>query len=194
MIMTHQQIGLVILAFAAWVPVTLYLISALLRSREEKHKFRLYALRDKLVYLVASEKIYEKDFLFRVFYGALNSSIAEIHTVTIASLIKASIEAKTAIQKESSEKLLREVEKAAPEVKEFTDDMFATLREIMIANSPLLVFLLRTHHKFGGLASSFKRRLLTKDACETYATYKYFEQMPEFTSHASERRSELAYQ
>jgi hypothetical protein len=192
--MTHQQIGIVALVFAAWVPVTAFLVVALLRSREEKHKFKLYALRDDLLYLVASGKISEGDFLFRLFYGALNSSISAIHTLTVASLINASIEAKTALAKESRERLLYAIERASPEVREFTNEMFQALREIMISNSPLLVFLLKAHHKLGGLATRVKRQLLTKDACETYDTYKYFERMPRFATNGVEHTHELLYQ
>lgn len=194
--MTHQQVGLIVLAFAAWVPVSIALIAALLRSREETHKFKLYALRDDLLYLVASGKLAEHDHLFRVFYGALTSSIGEIHKLTVASLINASIEAKNALQKEGFDKFVHEVESATPEVREFVNKMFLVMRGIMVANSPLLVFLLRVRSNFGKFASRLKHQLLTKDACETYDTYRYFERMPTFATNGAEHGAsrELAYQ
>jgi len=196
--MTHQQVGLIVLAFAAWVPVSMTLIAALLRSREEKHKFKLYALRDDLLYLVASQKISEDCHLFRVFYGALTSSIGEIHKLTVASLISASIEAKNALQKEGFDKFVHEIEGASPEVREFVNKMFFVMRGIMVANSPLLVFILRVRSSFGKFAIRLKHRLLTKDACETYDAYRYYERMPVFATngieHSAGSSREYAYQ
>lgn len=194
--MTHQQIGLIVLAFAAWLPVSITLIAALLRSREERHKFKLYALRDDLVYLVASGKLAENGHLFQLFYGALTSSIEEIHRVTVSNLINASIEAKNALQKEGFDKFVHEVEHASPEVREFVNKMFFVMRGIMVANSPLLVFLLRSRSNFGKFAIRLKRQLLTKDACETYDAYRYFERMPTFPTNGVEHGAsrELAYQ
>jgi hypothetical protein len=185
--MTHQQVGLIVLAFAAWLPVSMTLIAALLRSREEKHKFKLYALRDDLLYLVASQKISEDCHLFRVFYGALTSSIEEIHKLTVAKLISASIEAKNALQKEGFDKFVREIEGATPEVREFVNKMFLVMREIMLANSPLLGFILKARNNFGKLAIRSKDRLLTKDACETYDAYRYYERMPVFPTNGIEQ-------
>ena len=174
--MNTQQIGLLVMQAFACSMVLAVLGVLLLKSREQRHKYRLYELRDELLYLVASHQLSESSLVFKVFYGAINKSISVVKKLTLYSLIHASISAKTDLQKERQEKLQGAIESSNPEVRAFIDRVAKVYMEIIISNSPLLRFTLFVIRRCGQMISRI-RSLVTVPKSEAYQAYRYFEHM-----------------
>src|SRR6266481_6454340 len=157
--MTSQHIGLLIVAAAAWLPISMFLVKELFKSKEEKHKFKLFALRDELLHLVASGQLPEQSWLFKVFYGALSSSINEVRNLTIYNLVKASIEAKSELEKQKTEQFIASINSASPSVREFVDKFAHVMMDIMRANSPALRFTIFAKNNLGQWFGKMKKFL-----------------------------------
>jgi hypothetical protein len=149
------------------------------RAKQEKHKYRLYALRDKILLLVARRKIDEDSLIFKVFYDVLIKTICEVKQVKLWSIAHASVTAKSALQEERSEQLKTEMIGASPEVKEFVVDFYQTMMEIAVANSPLLVLFIRLANHSDSIVSKvgllIRRLRLFLNETQQYDVYRYFE-------------------
>ena len=178
--MTDQQLALLILQLVCSTVVLLYIASIRWKAREEQYKFRLYALRDKLIYLVSSGQLAENSLIFKVFYGALTKSIGEIDRVTLYSLVRASISAKTAIEQEKRERLQHAVDNASPQTREFVFEFAEAMMKIMIANSPALNLMLLVGHRCGSVLKFLRNHTIGQIRTrseEVYYSYRYFEKM-----------------
>jgi hypothetical protein len=51
-------------------------------------KYRYFAIRDELIYLVASDHMSEDDFVFQQFYNAVNFLITNYKTLTLGSFLQ----------------------------------------------------------------------------------------------------------
>ena len=178
--MTQQQIVLLALQLIGSLGIVLYLLNAMLQAREEKHKYRLYALRDRLISLVADGKLSEKNLLFKTFYEALVTSIGLTSKLTVYGLIQASLAAKNAIQKQKDDRLQDAIDHAEPAVRSFVNDFASVMMDIMMKNSTALrVTLLVLHHsgKFFRSLRIMKRSIVPSRGREIYESYRYFERM-----------------
>ncbi len=174
--MNSQQIGLLVMQLLACCSVTSFVVVMLIKGREESHRYRLYALRDDLIFLVASGKISETSLLFRVFYSAITKSTAQVNNLTLYNLIRASICAKTTLQKEKQEKLQAAIEASSPETKAFVNKFAEVNMSIVMANSLTLRFTLFFARRCSQVIN-YLRRWITVPSYETYQTYRYFEGM-----------------
>lgn len=145
-----------------------------LKIRREKQKFKLFAVRDKLLFLVATGKLSQDDRIFKVFYKAINSSINEIKGINPFSFIRASLTAKSAVELEANKKLLQEINEREREVKEVIGEFFHTYMEIMVSNSIVLAVILWLI-KNGLLITNSLIKLMPKREKDRYETYKWFE-------------------
>ena len=150
-----------------------------LKAREMRHKYRLYAVRDKLIYLVASGALDERHILFRVFYMATNRCIQEVKELTLISFARASLVAKTELQKQANEKVFEEIEAANEETKRAVNDFFVAMMEIAIANNWLLVLIIKLAEHGDKWIRNVDRWLcisrLFPPLRQQYDTYRYFE-------------------
>lgn len=186
--MNHQQIGLLVFQFVSWLCVLIYLSRSLLKSREESYKYKLYALRDQLLYLVANGKVSETSIVFKTFYGALSKSIGKVDKLTIYSLLEASVTAKTALQKEKQARLMEAIERS-PEMREFVDQFATVMMEIMMGNCPELRFTLWVLERCGQFMRKMQRWVtVPADSYEIYRSYRYFEQMHSLAHHSLAHR------
>lgn len=151
------------------------------KAKELRHKYHLYAVRDKLIYLVASGQLSEDHFLFQVFYGVTNRSIREVKELSLISFMRASVAAKSDLQKQANEKLLDEIEKAPVATKAVIKEFFAAMMGIAIANNWILVLIVklaahgnRWMGKISRLAGIFK---ILSPLRNQYDTYRYFENL-----------------
>jgi hypothetical protein len=171
--MTTQQIGLLFVQLSASLGVLAYLGILLLRDYEERQKYRLFAVRDKLLYLAASGNLSETSMVFKVFYRALNTYIAELEDLTLVSFAKASIVVRTELEKENQQKLVAALRRADPEVQEVINEFFCVAMDALRYNSPMLSFVLaiatHCHRLF-----SFIRKLRPFRA-PVYDTYRFYE-------------------
>src|SRR5207244_6657296 len=64
------------------------------KDRARVRKYRLYRVRDDLVYLVASGKLREDDFVFQTFYRAANHFVRATDTINLKTVVNALLEAR----------------------------------------------------------------------------------------------------
>ena len=83
----------------------------------------------------------EDHYLFQVFYGVTNRSIREVKELSLISFMRASVAAKSDLQKQANEKLLDEIEKAPVATKAVIKEFFAAMMGIAIANNWILVLI-----------------------------------------------------
>ena len=171
--MTGQQIGLLFIQLGASCAVMLALGLSLLQAREERHKYRLYAVRDKLVYLVASGQLSETSTVFKVFYRAMNTYAAAIDSLTIVSFFKASLAARTELEKENQQRLSAALKNASPEVQAVIDEFTRVVMDALRYNSPMLNLCLSAARHFGRFFKFV--RSIRRFPVPVYDTYRYYE-------------------
>lgn len=178
--MTTEQACLLLVQAGTSLSVLFFLAILVIRSREERNKFKLFALRDRLVYLVAAGALSDRSLVFRVFYNALNASIAEVRELTLFSVMSASKKVRSAIERERRERFREDIARSTPEVQEFASAFFSTMMGIILSSSLCLrAILVLAHH--GLRCISFMDKCLHlswlfSSARQEYETYRYFEQ------------------
>jgi hypothetical protein len=111
--------------------------------------------------------------VFKVFYRAMNTYIAELDAFTIVSFMRASLAVRSALEKENQERLADALRRADPEVQTVIDEFIRVVMDALRCNSPMLnVVLALAHHctKLYAVA----RRVRRFDA-PVYDTYRYYE-------------------
>ncbi len=174
--MNNTQVGLLWLQAIASVTVISFLAFEWFKGREARHKYKLYAIRDELLYLVVSQKLSQEDFLFKLFYRVINRSINEIKHLTFWSFIRASMTAKSELEKETTAGLQGEIQRAPEEVRKVIAHLCVTMMEIMLANSLSLFLAVEVAKRCRGLLSKIQHgsKFLAKTLPQ-YETYRYFE-------------------
>jgi hypothetical protein len=130
------------------------------KGMESADRYKLYKIRDDLVFLVAKGTIDEDDFIFKTFYEWTNTYIQHIHRFTLKEINKVMQEAKEkGYLKEIDEfqaKIEQELENKDKEVKKVTQEFFWTMCKILIRNSFTVRFLVK--HRFRILARALVRK------------------------------------
>jgi hypothetical protein len=183
--MTNTQGWLLALQGIVTVVAAVYFGYELLKARQQRLRYELYDVRDELIYLVATDALRQDGYLFSVFYKAITRSINEIQDLTLWSFVKASITAKSALEKEAAQRLRDEITAASPEVQRVVVKFAQTMVHIVLANSPFFVVFLRlvklSHHwsesswKASRAVGNLLLWRLLPGARERYTTYKYFD-------------------
>lgn len=120
-------------------------------KRAIQNKFRLYTVRDQLVHLVATGQLSENDWLFDVYYTALNGIVRHQEKFTLYALVK-SMRAAThsSESREFANKLRQELLRyESRDVKETIASFYVAMLEIVLENS----FSLRSVKRVGELAT-----------------------------------------
>jgi hypothetical protein len=173
--MTPQQLGLLFVQLAVSIGVLAFLGVLLLRSHESRHKYRLFAVRDKFLYLAATGVLPQTGMVFKVFYRAMNAYISELESVTIVSFFHASVALRTELEKENKDRLQQSLQRTDPEVQatitEFLNVVMAALRY----NSPMLNLILMFAHHCAGLFVYIGK--LRHFELPVYDTYRYYEKI-----------------
>ncbi|MGA2591611.1 MAG: hypothetical protein ABSH32_16955 [Bryobacteraceae bacterium] len=173
--MTTQQIGLLLVQLLASLFVLASIGVLLLQGHEEKIKFRLYAVRDKLLYLKATGLIRDDSLVFKVFYRAMNTYVSQLDSLTMVSFLRAAHAAKTELEKANRERLIEEWVHSPMEVQEAINDFINLVMEALRYNSPMLHIVLAVVRHCHRLVS-FLRSRFTLDI-PVYRTYRYYESM-----------------
>jgi len=108
--------------------------------KRDANRYKFYAFRDKLLWLVALKKIKENDFLFKEFYGMANRVVNNTHRFTFSNFIK-SIKASLR-EEETSRKLEDALRNADPEVQEVILGYFEAVILTLRSNSLIFRFLI----------------------------------------------------
>jgi hypothetical protein len=177
--MTDAQKFLLTLQVIFSIAIMSFLAYQLFKARREKHKYRLYSVRDRLLYLLATHEIKEESVLFQVLYGIINYSIMEVKQLTIWSFAKASVKAKLKLESQANDEFWTEVEKASPKVHEVVNEFFRSMMYIAMANSFFFVLLIRlmnhSQRLMSGISSFLRVTRLFSDKRQRYDAYRYFE-------------------
>jgi hypothetical protein len=175
--MTRAQAYLLTLQLTGFLIILAYISWQLVKARQEAHKYKLYALRDRLLYLLATGELQEDSLVFKVFYASITRGICEIKDVRLWSIAKASMAAKSVLQESREQRLWTEINKSSPEVKKVLYDFFGTMMEIAIANSPLLVLFIRMggDQMVSGVVRYISRLRIFIKGQQRYDVYRYFD-------------------
>lgn len=117
------------------------------KGRQDDNRYKLYKIRDDLIYLIAKGSISENDFIYQTFYEMTNTYINQIHKFNLRQINKAMQEAKEKgylkeIQ-EFTQKIISELNTKDSEVKHVVIQFFVTMLEILRRNSLALRILIR---------------------------------------------------
>lgn len=147
------MLGIVAIILLASILVTKI---AIRRDGWKLQKYKLYAVRDNLIYLVATNKLKEDDFVFQRFYKAVNYFIDANDKINLHHFVSAAEKARRKGIDPAEEKNFREIHSAlktmGPEVNEVANQFYSAMLEILIENS----FLLRVVMKCSSLSAVVK--------------------------------------
>lgn len=136
--------------FASIVAVSLFALTLLVRFRLIKNvrrdhlRYKLFAVRDQLIRLVAQKELAEDDFTFQEFYSMVNISIKHIDAFTLREITRVARQHRhTLEQEENFDKLIDELDHKTGDVKLVVNRFFLTMIEILIAKSIFLRILRR---------------------------------------------------
>ncbi|MFH0771056.1 MAG: hypothetical protein V1933_00315 [Candidatus Omnitrophota bacterium] len=146
----------------------------------DSNRYKLFKIRDKLIYLVATEKLKEEEFLFKYFYDTTNYLVNQTEKFTLKTLVKAIREYDKEHALLAEKTLIRikeELLRKNKEVDEAVDCFFSTLLEIFIENSILLRFITKNNvfkqvgrflYRLYRIVSNTKTVIFEKQAWDEY--------------------------
>src|SRR5881409_3854540 len=102
-------------------------------------KYRLFKVRDDLIYLVAAGKLNEDDFIFQEFYRASNYFVQATDLINVKTLVSALLEARRkgidpAVE-DAWRRVYRELQGRDPEVTKAVAGFYRAMTEILLENS-----------------------------------------------------------
>ena len=99
-------------------------------------KYKLFQIRDKLIRLVAEEKLSEDDPVFAFFYRAIDFLIRHTDLVNLKSVVDALREAQERgldpAAAQEVERINKQLEHEDPEVREVVSEFYATVMQILV--------------------------------------------------------------
>ncbi len=100
-------------------------------------KYRLYKVRDDLVYLVALDKLKETDHLFVLFYGLCNHLIKTTkENLSLKGFVQAVSSAdNNPAEEKQLRKIVEELRKRDPEVSDVVSEFYGAVVDILLENS-----------------------------------------------------------
>ena len=117
------------------------------KGRQDANRYRLFKVRDDLIFLVAKGTINENDFIFRTFYDMANTYIQHIHRFNLREINKAMSKTK---EKNSLDKthefvarIEQELEHKDREVRNVIEEFLETMLYILMRNSLSLRFIIK---------------------------------------------------
>jgi len=131
-------IASLVIAFRAW----LYLVA----SHRKSGLYKLYAVRDRFIQLVAQGELKEDSAVFKSFYAAINAILGQGEQYNVRhmiAIVKQISKGLTEDDIEGLRQLRREVETARPHVRSAVGSYFAATFELLMANSLALKVILR---------------------------------------------------
>jgi hypothetical protein len=137
--MSQADYGIALTFFVITAAFTMFQRFGPLRSERLKvDRYRLFAIRDRLVLLVASDKIREEDEVFQFLYGNLNRILPRAKPLTLLALVNALNESefqKFRIDEKFRTHFLDAVNHHDPVVRAVARDLFQVLARILCNRS-----------------------------------------------------------
>jgi hypothetical protein len=117
------------------------------RHRSKAQKYRLFKVRDELVYLVATEQLSCDEPVFNLMYGAVNSYLQDLSRISLTSFVRALERGRQKgidpAADEEVEQLQHELERKPPEVQRVVLEFYQSVVVILYENSRILRLLLK---------------------------------------------------
>jgi len=105
-------------------------------------KYPLFKVRDDLVYLVATDKLRESDFIFRSFDKAVTYWIQDAEDIHLRSLLEARLKGLDPAEQARFEKIIKALETRDPEVRMVVHEFYTSMLRILRQNSRVTLFVL----------------------------------------------------
>lgn len=144
-------------------------------------KYKLYKVRDDLIYLLAAGKLSKDDFVFESFYNASNHLIGVVEHINLGSIVSAIKEARKKGLDPAADSKLRKIHNALQtkdqEVINAVNGFYRAVTEILIENSLLLQAIVKCKpiakivNGLLGWTKSVKYRPIQRDAYRFYRDY-----------------------
>jgi hypothetical protein len=151
---------------------------ALRRDGWTVQKYKLYAVRDRLIYLVATGMIQEDDHVFQRFYKAVNCYIEGTERINLVNFVAAAERARSKGIDPAEERNFRDLQialrKKSPEVNEVANSFYFTILAILMENSLLLRVIWKCSSAatvLKSLAQILDRRETSKSAFRVFNDY-----------------------
>lgn len=125
---------LIIISFAYLIAIFIFILNARNETKKEVFirsiQFKLYSLRDRVIRLVAEDKMQKDDHCFKFVYLIMNSSVKYIHDFSYRNLIKAA--------SKTDDKLKNKIEPLVTEILDKDNE----LRRIFIEYFDVMIYAL----------------------------------------------------
>lgn len=159
--MTQADFGIALLTFLIIAGFTLYVFLVPYRKEGKiVQTYKLYKVRDELIFLVAQEKLKEQDLLFQKFYSAINFFIQHSNHITLTSLVSAFRDARKKkldpAESENWEKIHESLQRQDEEVVRVVYEFYQALFSILEENS----FLLRLISRYSWIAAGLRGKAI----------------------------------
>lgn len=177
--------NIVLLHVAVFIFAFLVFYSLILRSSRLRAKFKLYEIRDKLILLVAQEKLSEDNPIFVHFYHRVNSIIGDIPFIGLDDVLHAvltfngSKDYKNAIKKTEAklERLLKDPSLENAEVRAVVRDYLSAVEYTIIVHSSWMrVFYLASRLLTKRIVGRIAEVIAPQSAKHAVASINVFEQ------------------
>ena len=177
----RADVTLLTIILLVFVASSFYTYIVLKRDATRLQKYKLYKVRDDLIYLVAVGKLNKDDFVFESFYNASNHLVKAVEHINLASLVRAIKEARQRGLDPAAENKLQQIHRALQtkdrEVINAVNGFYRAVTEILIENSLLLQVIVKCHpvarivNELAGWTKSIKFRPIQRDAYRFYQDY-----------------------
>ena len=153
-------------------------------------KYKLFEIRDRLIRLVAEDKLREDSLVFEYFYRAIDFFIRHTDQLTLESLVGALHQAQERGLDPAAEQELGRMQSAldqeCPEVREVVSDFYATMMQILMENSLVIRFIVGHSNVWrvvNDLRNFIGETFLTQR--RAYFFYKAYKHAARITAHAA---------
>lgn len=153
-------------------------------------KYKLFEIRDRLIRLVAEDKLREDSVVFEYFYRTIDFFIRHTDQLTLESLVGALHQAQERGLDPAAEQELGRMQRAldqeCPEVREVVSDFYATMMQILMENSLVIRFIVSHSNVWravNDLRNFIGEMFLTQR--QAYVFYKAYKHAARITAHAA---------
>jgi dsDNA-specific endonuclease/ATPase MutS2 len=154
-------------------------------------KYKLFQIRDRLIRLVAEEKLSEDDFVFFFFYRAIDFLIRHTDLVNLKSLVDALRDAQERgldpAAAQEVERINKQLKDEDPEVREVVSEFYATVMQILIENSFTIRLIANYSEVWNHAVNEFRRligRVFSTER-QAYGFYKAYKNAVHITAQAA---------
>ncbi len=178
--MNNLQITLLIIILLSLIIITFLIYRVYVDVKLKTLTYKLYAVRDSLILLLAQGKLTKDDPLFMVLYPMTNSLISNIKKINFKNFLDVSENELNQVKRDPIfVKFSSSFKKAPPEVKEVVQNLFEAFFDIFIHNSFLfrMGYYIYLKKKKSGHQYNKIKKFLRKIRPVDYQTYEQYREI-----------------